>query len=249
MHGMVCAQPGAVLATGLLGHRLPSSTQLLSAKGASTMPKLWAWWEREGCALLLSVWADQGVQVCSLLLAKASTSTSQPCNPGPCPARVVIWALQSWGLRFSWWASSVGPSPPGQQRGSQRGLPSHRAQAGRARDGLVGSSPLLFPKQPARRCHTRAHGCTRKPSHSLCGKEVPATTCEYCLRVVLPPFPCAQSRGCVPAALLWGRERKREAVSDPSWQLPPPQCRLNSFVCQVPGAAPPVVFQGRVLLK
>lgn len=107
----------------------------------------------------------------------------------------------------------------------------HKAQAGRARDGLSGSSPLLFPKQPARRCHTRAHGCTRKPGHSQCGKEAPVTICEYCLQVMLPPSPCALSWGCLPAARLWGRESEHKAVSNPSWQLPPPQCRLSSLAC------------------
>lgn len=139
-------------------------------------------------------------------------------------------------------------------RGEARGAlpaPCHGAQAGRARDGLVDSSPLLFPKQPARRCHTRARGCTRKPSHSPCGKEAPATTCEYCLQVVLPPSPCAQSWGYLPTARLWGRESERQAVSDAGWQLPLPQRRLSSLLCPrvSPGAVPPAAFQGRMLLK
>lgn len=166
------------------------------------------------------------MQVWSLLLAELCTSAWQ-ARPLP-----YLEKCEAGGS-----ASTGGPAQlrPALQHGQEaRGAspdPCHKAQAGRARDGLSDSSPLLFPKQPARRCHTRARGCTRKPGHSQCGKEAPATICEYCLQIMLPPSPCALSWGCLPAAQLWGRDSEHKAVSKPSWQLPPPQCRLSSRAC------------------
>lgn len=137
------------------------------------------------------------------------------------------------------------PAWPRSQGGSQQTFAT-QAQAGRARAGLSGSSPLLFPKQPARRCHTGARGCTRKPGHSPCGKEAPATTCEYCLQVMLPPSPRALSWGCLPAAQLWeGRASTRPSPS-PAGSCPLPSAGWAAWHAPV---APPAVHQGRVLLK
>lgn len=139
----------------------------------------------------------------------------------------------SWSSLFVGRLRVTEPGAPGLQWGILGGASmASRAQAGRARGGLADSSPLLFPKQPARRCHTRAHGCTRKPSHSPCGKEASATTCEYCPRVVLP-LPLVLRAKAVTAARLQGRECEHRAVP----------CRgLSGFLA--PLAKPP--DQGRV---
>lgn len=123
--------------------------------------------------------------------------SSSPVLAEPPPAGIVLCcgagALQ---LLAGWLQAMLSLVLQGHSR-ETGGASAPRAQAGRAGDGLAGSSPLLFPKQPARRCHTRARGCTRKPSHSPCGKEAPATTCEYC-RGLCAPFPSHQELGPAP---------------------------------------------------
>lgn len=172
------------------------------------------------------------MQVWSLLLTELSAS----CLASQAPAlpRDLHRQCEAGGSASAGGSAVLRPAlQHGQEARGASPDPCHKAQAGRARDGLSDSSPLLFPKQPARRCHTGARGCTRKPGHSQCGKEAPATICEYCLQVMLPPSPCALSWGCLPAARLWGRESEHKAVSNPSWQLPPPQCRLSSLAAPV----------------
>lgn len=61
------------------------------------------------------------------------------------------------------------------------------------------------------------------------------------------PLPLVLGAGdCVPTAQLQRRESECEAVSDPGWQLPPPQGRLSSLVCpRAPRAAPPAAFRAQ----
>lgn len=145
------------------------------------------------------------------------------------PAAGIVLRCGAAALRLlaGWLQAMLSLVLRGHSRGA-RGASAPRAQAGRAGDGLAGSSPLLFPKQPARRCHTRARGCTRKPSHSPCGKEAPATTCEYCPRVVLP-LPLAPRAGAGPAVRLRGRESEHEAALRPGQLLPGAQCQRGNL--------------------
>lgn len=145
--------------------------------------------------------------------------SSSPVLAEPPPTGIVL-CCGAGALRLlaGWLQATLSLVLQGHSRESG-GASAPRAQAGRAGDGLAGSSPLLFPKQPARRCHTRARGCTRKPSHSPCGKEAPATTCEYCPRVVLP-LPLAPRAGAGPAVRLRGRESEQEAAPCPGQLLP-----------------------------